>query len=104
MNIKTILTEFKKGIARLYSKRLKEMILYGSWARGNATDDSDIDLMIVLAGDVTPGKEIDRMIDIITDTNLRHDVLISGYPISATNYSTVNSPLLLNVRREGIPA
>ncbi|MBU0510804.1 MAG: nucleotidyltransferase domain-containing protein [Chloroflexi bacterium] len=104
MNIITILTEFKKEIARLYSKRLKEMILYGSWARGNATEDSDIDLMIVLAGDVIPGREIDRMIDIITETNLRHDVLISVYPISAKNYSTVNSPLLLNVRREGIPA
>ena len=104
MNIKTILTEFKKEIARLYSKRLKEMILYGSWARGNATEDSDIDLMIVLDGDIAPGREIDRMIDIITDTNLRHDVLISVYPISAKNYSTVNSPLLLNVRREGIPA
>ena len=102
MNIKTILTDFKNEIARLYSKRLKEMILYGSWARGNATEDSDIDLMIVLAGEVTPGREIDRMIDIITEINLRHDVLISVYPVSAKNYSTVNSPLLLNVRREGI--
>jgi len=44
------------------------------------------------------------MIDIITDMNLKHKVLISVYPVSEKDYSTVNSPLLRNVRNEGIPA
>ena len=30
-------------------------------------------------------------------------MLISVYPISEEDYKKVNSPLLLNVRREGIP-
>ena len=50
-----------------------------------------------------PGEEIDRMIDIITEINLRHKVLISVYPISEEDYKKVNSPLLINVRREGTP-
>jgi hypothetical protein len=44
------------------------------------------------------------MIDIITDINLDYDVLLSVYPVSENDYRSVNSPLLLNLRREGIPA
>jgi hypothetical protein len=44
------------------------------------------------------------MIEIITEINLKHKVLISVYPVSEKDYSTVNSPLLINVRREGVPA
>jgi predicted nucleotidyltransferase len=103
MEIKKILVEFKKEIEKLYGKRLKNVILYGSWARGEATEESDIDLVIILEGKVIPGKEIDRMIDIITEINLEYGVLFSVYPVSKGDYSTVNSPLLINVRREGIP-
>ena len=104
MKIKEILKEFKEEIEKLYGKRLKAIILYGSWARGEAKDESDIDLLIVLKGKVIPGKEIDRMIDIITEINLKYGALISIYPVSEEDYSTVNSPLLINVRREGMPA
>jgi predicted nucleotidyltransferase len=45
----------------LYGKKLKDIILYGSWARGQGTKESDIDLVIVLGGKVIPGKEIDRI-------------------------------------------
>jgi predicted nucleotidyltransferase len=104
MKIKEILKEFMEEIGKLYSKRLKDVIIYGSWVRGEATEESDIDLLIVLGGKVFPGKEIDRMIDIITEINLKYGVLISVYPVSEEDYSTVNSPLLINVRREGMPA
>ena len=98
-----IVKEFREEIGILYGKRLKRVILYGSWARGDATEDSDIDLLIVLEGEVIPGKEIDRMIDIITEINLNNGVLMSVYPVSEKKYLTVNSPLLINVRREGVP-
>ena len=104
MEVKKVIMEFKTEIERLYGERLKNVILYGSLARGNATEESDIDLLVILKGKVIPGKEIDRMIDLITEINLKHGVLISVYPISAEDYSTLNSPLLVNVRREGVPA
>jgi predicted nucleotidyltransferase len=104
MEIEYIVREFREEAEKLYGNRLKAIILYGSYARGKATEDSDIDLAIVLDGDVIPGEEIDRMIDIITEINLKYGVLISVYPVSEKNYNTINSPLLLNLRREGIPA
>jgi predicted nucleotidyltransferase len=104
MDIKLILKEFREEASKLYKKRLKDIILYGSWARGTATDDSDIDLAIVLEGDVGIGREIDRMIDIVTDLNLKYDVLLSVYPVSEKDYAAVNSPLMLNIRKEGVAA
>ncbi len=104
MRIRDILKEFREEVENLYESRLKSIILYGSWARGDATEESDIDLLIVLERKVIPGKEIDKMIDIITEINLKHGVLISIYPVSEEDYSTINSPLLINVRREGVPA
>jgi predicted nucleotidyltransferase len=103
MEIKEIIKGFEREIKKLYGDRLKEIILYGSYARGDATEDSDIDLVVVLDGEVNPGREIDRMIDIITEMNLKYGVLISVYPVSEKIYREVNSPLLLNVRREGLP-
>jgi predicted nucleotidyltransferase len=101
--IERILKEFKEKIQILYGSRLKTILLYGSWARGSAGEDSDIDVVVVLKGDITPGREIDRMIDIITEMNMKYNTLISVYPVSETMYTTVKSPLLLNIHKEGVP-
>ncbi|MFH1259890.1 MAG: nucleotidyltransferase domain-containing protein [Elusimicrobiota bacterium] len=82
MGIKNILDEFKAEIKSIYGRKLKKVVLYGSWARGEATKESDIDLVVIFKDKIIPGQEIDRMINIITE----------------------NSPLLLNVRKEGIAA
>jgi len=103
MKIEHIVKEFKRKIAELYGQRLKKVVLYGSYARGQANDEhSDIDLAVVLAGSVDPCQEIDRMADIFTDLNLEHNVLIAVYPVSESDFDKIESPLLINVRREGI--
>ena len=104
MNLPLILNEFKRELRDLYGERLTDVILFGSYARGEAHVDSDIDVMVILRGEVAPGREIDRMIDIITELNLKYGVLLSVVPIAEEKYLRRNSPLLLNVRREGIPA
>jgi predicted nucleotidyltransferase len=101
-DIDEILKELKADVVRLYGNRLKNLVLYGSWARKQATQNSDIDLAIVLQGNIVAGKEIDRLIDVITDINLKYNVLLSVYPVSEKDYNSLNSPLLLNVRKEGV--
>ena len=104
MSIETILKQFKSQIEPLYGNRLKKVMLFGSWARNEATNDSDIDVAVVLEGDVKAGHEIDSMIDTITDINLEYGVLLSVYPVSKNDYDNRKSPLLINLRKEGIPA
>src|SRR3972149_9798703 len=100
-NIENILHELKQELKRVYKNRLVSLILYGSYARGEAGADSDIDV-VVLKGNVVPGREIDCMLDIITDLGLKYNTLISIYPVSENSMQSVKSPLLLNVHAEGI--
>jgi len=46
-DIKPILDEAKERLQNIYGGRLKEIILYGSYARGDATEGSDIDLILI---------------------------------------------------------
>lgn len=101
-DIRAVLREVKERLERLYKERLVSVILYGSYARGEALKDSDIDLVVVLKGGVRPGREIDYMLDVVTDLNLKYNTLISICPVSENAFKTVKSPLILNVRQEGI--
>ncbi|MBI2266735.1 MAG: nucleotidyltransferase domain-containing protein [Armatimonadetes bacterium] len=104
LEIKDILSYFRTQIESLYGPRLKSVVLFGSWARNEATENSDVDLAVVLDGNVAPGQEIDAMIDIITETNLKYDTLLSVYPVSENDYRNLNSPILRNIRAEGVAA
>lgn len=104
MSEQKAISAFKEALSILYGDRLHGVFLFGSWARGEADADSDIDLLVVLDGRMQPGKEIDRMIDIITDINLEYGVLLAIQPVSAADFTAADSPLLINIRREGVPA
>lgn len=101
-DIQNILDELKEGLSRLYGEKFIKLILYGSYARNEAWEGSDIDVVVLLAGEISPMKEIDRMLDIITDINLKYNTLISVYPASENSLKTVKSPLLLNIQKEGV--
>ncbi|HEY0089482.1 MAG TPA: nucleotidyltransferase domain-containing protein [Candidatus Lokiarchaeia archaeon] len=101
-NLKDILEDFKKEILNLYGNKLKKIILYGSYARGEENEDSDIDLAIVIKGEIRPFKELDRMSEITYDIELKYDILLSLYPISEEHYQNLSTPFLLNIRKEGV--
>ncbi len=102
MNYKDAINDFKNEIIKLYETKFIKIILFGSYARQTANDDSDIDLLVVLKGEINKGEEIDRMIDIITDLNLKYNTLISVIPVSESEFENIKSPLLLNVQKEGV--
>jgi len=98
-----ILPELRQHFETLYGDRLVHMLLFGSQARGDAETESDIDVLVVLQGPVDPGEEIARTGEVTALLSLKHDVVISRVFLSAEQFSSEQSPLLLNVRREGIP-
>jgi predicted nucleotidyltransferase len=100
--IKRVLQELQESLDRLYGKRLHGLYLYGSYARGDFHPDSDVDVLIVLEGEVNPGQEIDRISDRVADICLDHNVLIATFPVSEEWLRVRKSPLFENVRREGI--
>ena len=99
---KAILSSLKRRLTALYQDRFLHLTLFGSQARGEAEDDSDIDVLIVLKPPVNAGAEIKHTSNIIADLSLQHDVVISCFFMDADYYSTRNTPLLHNIRRESI--
>jgi predicted nucleotidyltransferase len=96
------LDELKQALAELYGGRLQGVYLYGSYARGDFTDGSDVDLLIAIDGEVQPGDELDRISPAVSDICLRHDLLIATYPVPAHWLAERQSPFFANVRREAI--
>ena len=101
--IKQLLQEFKQKLTELYGERLAGLVLYGSVARHEETEDSDVDVLVVLKGDtISHFDEIRRMGDAKYELSLEYDELISVVPMIHHDFLHRESPLLRNVRQEGI--
>ncbi|MGD1853940.1 MAG: nucleotidyltransferase domain-containing protein [Leptolyngbyaceae cyanobacterium] len=102
INTSSILSSLKNELIAFYKNRFSQLILFGSQARGEANSDSDIDVLVVLKPPVNAGAEIRHTSQIIADLSLQYDVVLSCLFMDENHYSTRNSPLLRNIRREGI--
>ena len=100
--LQTILKELRAKLAAEYGSRLVNVILYGSQARGDATPESDIDVMVVLKDEVNPYQEIDRTNKLTSRLSLEYDTLISTLFVAEDRFQSERSPLLMNIRREGV--
>jgi predicted nucleotidyltransferase len=96
------LKELRDYLEKIYGERLRGIYLYGSYARGDFHQDSDVDVLIALEGEVKPGQEIDRISDGVADICLEHNVLIATFPVPEEWLRVRKSPLFENVRREGV--
>jgi uncharacterized protein len=100
--IRQVLAELRHRLSLLYGERLVRVILFGSRARGDALPDSDIDVMVVLKGEVDHEVERRRVIPITAELSLENNVVILSIYVSEKRYVEEQSPLLRNVRTEGI--
>ena len=97
-----MLKNFKADLRTLYGKQMTGIILYGSYARGDAQDYSDVDVLVVLEQMQSPYAEIRRMNDIGYDYLERYETVISTVPTTIDRYNNMNTPLYRNIRKEGI--
>ena len=101
--LSAILAELKPQLEEIYQERLVQMVLYGSQARGEATSDSDIDVLIVLQDPVNLGDEVTRVSPLISALSLKYNEVISCLFIEESRFKNRQGALLRNVRKEGIP-
>lgn len=97
-----ILRDLRHRFEAIYAERLEQLLLYGSQARGDAAPGSDVDVLVVLRGPVSPCEEIARTLEDVADLSLEHGVVIACVFVSEDQFLRERSPLLLNVRRQGI--
>jgi predicted nucleotidyltransferase len=101
--LREVLSRLRSGLTELYGERLAGMHLFGSHARGDSEPGSDIDVLVVLKGEVDPGLEIARSGPLVAPLCLATDQVISCLFLSERRFLTEQSPLVLNVRRESVP-
>ena len=101
--IKPILEDVKKTLKKIYGKQLKGIILFGAYARGDSTEGSDIDIIVLLERIEDPVTEKEKFFDAIWQLDLKYDTVISVLPFDENQFKTRRLPVILNAKREGIP-
>ena len=71
MNIQALLSGYLTGLQQIYKSHLKSVILYGSYARGDYTVDSDIDIMILVD---LPDEGMDKYSDALAEVGFEYNV------------------------------
>jgi len=102
--IKRLLCELKAALQPLYGDRLKGVYLYGSYARGKADAESDVDVLIVLGRLDHYAAEVRRTGLLVSQLSIEYGVSISPVFVSERDWFVPNTPFLANVADEAVPA
>lgn len=97
-----ILSRVKASLEKAYGNRLKGVVVYGSEARGEAQEDSDIDLLVLLEGDVDVWDDAKRIIHALYPIQLDIIRPIHATPVNANVYESGEYGLYRNARRDGM--
>ncbi len=100
--ITAIAEKLKQEFEQIYQERFSKLILFGSRARGDAQPDSDIDILVVLKGEVNPVEEIINNSYLISELCLEYNALINCFYLSETKFKEEDKPLIKNIKKDSI--
>jgi predicted nucleotidyltransferase len=98
----SLLRHVKALLEPVFGDRLRGVILYGSEARGEATPDSDIDLLVLLTGPVALGRDLRTIIHTLYPLQLEIDRIIEAFPVDEADYLRGEYAWYRNAQREGV--
>lgn len=91
------------GLIDIFSSNILAVILYGSVARNDNTDDSDIDIVIIIKNEMDDATK-ERFIHWSAELDLRYDRIFSIIDIQEENMEKWGNvlPFYQNIQKEGI--
>ena len=103
--LQSLLYCLKTGLKSLYGPRLKGLYLYGSYARGEQKEDSDLDILVVLDRIEHYAGEVDHSGQLASDLSLKYGVSISRVFVAENDWQQKQDSFFLDhVRQEAIAA
>jgi predicted nucleotidyltransferase len=100
-NAVAIARQVAEEFRALYGDRRRDVLLFGSWTRGDAHPESDIDLVVVLDDVQSRWTERERMHEILWWHSLRNDTVVAALVISHRELDEPTIPALIRARTEG---
>lgn len=103
--IHTLLSQYLSEIQKIYGAHLKSVILYGSYARGDYTSDSDVDIMLLV--DLSE-EEMDDYSDALSELGFEYNVEHNIWMMPVVknqqhfNHWVSSYPFYTNVQKEGV--
>jgi predicted nucleotidyltransferase len=96
--------DFLMQVHAIYGEEIRQAMLFGSKARGEATADSDLDILLIVAEESWQLR--DELCGLSADVSLKHDVLLDARVIGQARWkymSEVGAGLYQNISSEAIP-
>jgi uncharacterized protein len=103
-SISDLMSEVRTGLEALYGPRLQGVYLYGSYARGEQTDESDVDVLVVLDRIEGYGAEVRHTGGLMSELSLEYEVSVCEVFVSAEDWGAGESAFLDNAREDAVPA
>lgn len=101
--VEQIAREYKESLQKLYGDELVELILFGSYARENHHDQSDLDFAIVLRDSKKRTiADIETATIIGSRLSLKYGIMLSTLPVSLEKKQNSMQGVYQEIRREGI--
>lgn len=102
---RAILSDVETETRKLFGTRLKQLILYGSYARNQQDPESDIDIMMLVDENENSLRKYNyKIADIMTHLSLKYDTFISLTDETCSRYNDYldTLPFFRNIADEGI--
>jgi predicted nucleotidyltransferase len=95
-----IVKEYRSRLVATIGDELELLVLYGSQAREEAVEGSDIDILCVMNNTFRYGDLINRTSKDTAEVSLKYDVVISRVFVTHEVYESRSSPFMMNVHKE----
>jgi len=96
---------FIERVQEIFGTYIRQIILYGSYARGDYHEDSDIDIMLLVDLQQEECWEYrKRLVGEVFDINLEYDIMIVPTTVNAEHFKEWLPvyPFYQNVAKEGV--
>lgn len=101
-NIINLVEEYSKIVRSKLGSRIKQIILYGSQARGDAWEGSDVDMLIIVDKRTPDIRE--KTLDVAVEMMNKYEKLFSTLIYDEEEWQKAQEfPLAWNIKQEGVP-